>query len=82
MLKILIRCFGGQCSSNEFHLCMLYTDGELVLSGSPLDNTGRTDVDTDFGECELKDVDEEDETIYPQWLSPYYNTTEDLPNAH
>ena len=49
----------------------LYTDGELVLSGTPIDNTGRIDVDTDFGECVLKDVVKNDIDTYPKWLSPY-----------
>ena len=33
----------------------------LVLSGSPIDNTRRTDVDTDFGEVVLGDS--------PDWSS-------------
>ena len=55
---------------NELYAC-LYTNGELVISAAPIDNTGRTDVDTDFEECVLKDVVKNDIDTYPKWLSPY-----------
>ena len=50
----IAKATGGDTSGddiaamNSIYAC-LYTDGELVLSATPIDNTGRTDVDTDFG---------------------------------
>ena len=38
---------------NGLYAC-LYTNGELTISATPIDNTGRTDVDTDYGKFELK----------------------------
>ena len=41
---------------NELYAC-LYTNGELALSATPIDNTGRTDVTNDYGKFELKKFD-------------------------
>ena len=41
---------------NELYAC-LYTNGELAMSATPIDNTGRTDVANDYGKFELKNFD-------------------------
>ena len=89
----MAKATGGDTSGDDvaamssIYAC-LYTDGELVLSATPIDNTGRTDVDTDFGECEWKTVSTPDGrdvhiyrsnddyvSSYPTWLAPYYDST-------
>ena len=35
----------------------LYTNGELVLSATEIDNTNRTDIATDYGFCQLQSLD-------------------------
>lgn len=47
----------------------LYTNGELVLSATPIDNTGRTDIDTDFGKCELKELDFNSQEPPVKWIA-------------
>ena len=41
---------------NELYACF-YTNGELALSATPIDNSSRTDVVIDFGKFELKEFD-------------------------
>ena len=41
---------------NELYAC-LYTNGELALSATPIDNSVRTDVANDYGKFELKNFD-------------------------
>ena len=41
---------------NELYAC-LYTNGELAISATPIDNSARTDVARDYGKFELKNFD-------------------------
>ena len=54
---------------NALYAC-LYTNGELALSATPIDNSARTDVANDYGKFELKNFDPDvdpDENPYVPW---------------
>ena len=54
---------------NELYAC-LYTNGELAISATPIDNSARTDVDTDYGKFELKNYDPNvDLFAYIPWIA-------------
>ena len=55
---------------NELYAC-LYTNGELAISATPIDNSARTDVARDYGKFELKNFDpdiDEFENPYVPWF--------------
>ena len=52
---------------NELYAC-LYTNGELAISATPIDNSARTDVLNDYGKVELKKFDLNSSEPPVQWL--------------
>lgn len=68
---------------NELYAC-LYTNGELAISATPIDNSARTDVDTDYGKFELKnfnpDVDPDENPYVPWFIDSEKVTTVNILN--